>query len=254
MPEDVNLSKETIRTFLISEHRLFAEALMVALEESPGLAVIGHANTREVAGTLTGMKSVDFHVLLLEAASDCASTLLTAREIKTALPSVKLLILGLEPSEESVLGFINGGVNGFLSEHCSLEQLIGAIEAVHRNEMSYSTDLITLAVSRLRKLSEQCDQPLMLSAREKEILQLMAHHLANKEIANRLGITTSTAKSHVHNILQKLKVTRRREAIRKARLANIVTEKFQLSSTAKVAPHSTRLTGDGKLPRIGWKT
>src|SRR5579863_2331595 len=169
MPEDVNLSKGTIRTFLISEHRLFAEALMVALEEAPGLAVIGHANTLEVASALTGMRSLDFQVLLLESASDCSSTLVTAREIKMALPSVKLLILGSEPSDESVLGFINGGVNGFLSEHSSLEQLIEAIETVHRNEMSYSTDLITLAVARLRKLSEKCDPPLMLSTREKEI-------------------------------------------------------------------------------------
>ncbi len=250
MHEDVHPSEETIRTFLISGHRLFAESLMVALEEVPGLQVIGHANTFEVASELIGMKSLNFHVLLLESSSDCLSTLLAAHDIKMALPYVKILILGLEPSEESVLGFINGGVNGFLSEHCSFEQLIEAIKTVHRNEMSYSTDLITLAVSRLRKLSGECDQPLMLSAREKEILQLMSYHLANKEIASRLGISTSTAKSHVHNILQKLKVTRRREAIRKARMANIVTEKSQLSSAAKVMPQPARISGNAKLVRI----
>src|SRR5271163_177834 len=102
MPEGVNLSQETIRTFLISERPLFAEALTVALEEVPGLAVVGHANALEVAGALTRMKSMDFQVLLLEAASDCSNTLVTARGIKKALPSVKLLILGSEPSEESV--------------------------------------------------------------------------------------------------------------------------------------------------------
>jgi two-component system, NarL family, nitrate/nitrite response regulator NarL len=254
MHDSINSSEQKIRAFVVSNHRLFAESLVVALRDAPGVEVIGHTDGLEDTNGLMDMKSKNIDIVVLESSNDCMSMLLTARDIKAALPSVKVLMLGLEPSEESVLGYIDGGVNGFVSEHSSLNQLIEAIKTVYRNEISYSPDLIKLAVSRLRKLSGKGEQPLMLSAREKEILQLMSHHLANKEIANRLGISTSTAKSHVHNILQKLKVTRRRDAIQKARSANIVTDRVHPSSVGNIALQVHRVTGSGKLPRVSQKS
>jgi DNA-binding NarL/FixJ family response regulator len=89
-----------------------------------------------------------------------------------------------------------------------------------------------MAASRLRELAKNCDQPCPLSSRQQEIIQLISQGLGNKEIADRLNISTATVKNHVHNILRKFRVRRRRDAIRQACVADIVTKTFAGSHEA----------------------
>jgi DNA-binding NarL/FixJ family response regulator len=216
---------------------------MAALQNASGLVVVGFAPTLEAARPR--IKAPDFEVLLLDASRDYTGAVAVVHEIKDSVPALKLLILGSESTDENVLGFIECGANGYLSKHSSLGQLVDAIEAAYREEMLYSPQLIGLAVSRLRELSRERDQPALLSLREKEILQLVSHGLGNKEIASQLGISTATAKNHVHNILRKLKVTRRREAIRKALLANILTQSRSSLDASDAHSRQTLAAGNG---------
>jgi DNA-binding NarL/FixJ family response regulator len=241
MREDCNGASGLIRTFLISAHRLFAEAVTAALQGESGLAVAGYAATLQAA--LGQLKFSGCEVLLWDSSHDHLSAVVGVPEAKAAAPTLKVLILSSESDDESALSFIECGANGYLSKHSSLAQLVDAIKATYRGEMSYSPHLISLVVCKLRKLSKERDQLSPLSWREKQILELVSNGLGNKEIGNQLGISTATAKNHVHNILQKLKVTRRREAIRPEFLTNVVTQPF--SNSHAPAAHSRRTLVNG---------
>jgi DNA-binding NarL/FixJ family response regulator len=202
-----------IRIFLISHNRFFAEAAASALQSLPEIMVTGSASNLENACATVDFSAFD--ILLFDAPVEWRNAVASLREVKASFPAVKILILGPEPSEESGLTLIECGVSGYISKNSSVAQLASTIKAAYREEILHSPRLITMAVSRLKELSRGQDQSFLLSLREREIIPLISQGLGNKDIANRLGLSTATVKNHVHNILKKLKVGRRRDAIQK---------------------------------------
>ena len=132
-------------------------------------------------------------------------------------PQARVLVLGREEDQESpILDCIEAGASGLISRNQSLAELKQSLSALASGETLCSPRLAQSVFSRLKELSgrrEQKAQENVLTAREMEILELVADGLSNKEIAKKLIISLHTVKNHVHNILEKLEVGGRYAAV-----------------------------------------
>jgi DNA-binding NarL/FixJ family response regulator len=139
----------------------------------------------------------------------------TVREV----PSVRIVAYALVEVATNVLACAEAGVDGYVPSHGSLADLVAAIESVARGETVCSS---CMAGPLFRQLSRRpvavvADLPLALTPRERDIAELLDAGLSNKVIAARLGIEIATVKQHVHNILDKLQVRGRGEAVAELR-------------------------------------
>ena len=138
-----------------------------------------------------------------------------ARQVITAAPSAKVLVVGTPNDEAEVLAFAEAGVDGFVEPDAGIGELAASLESAGRGEARCSPRITGILLRRLsvvgrpRELAARLPD---LTRREREIVELIADGLSNKEIARRLFIEVATVKNHVHNILEKLQVSRRTEA------------------------------------------
>jgi DNA-binding NarL/FixJ family response regulator len=132
-----------------------------------------------------------------------------------------VVALAAPESEEDIIALAEAGVLGYVTRDESLDNLVTTIESVARDEMACSPWMATVLVRRVQALAAERPGPTQrLTAREAEILELIAQGLSNKEIAARLFIEVTTVKNHVHNILEKLGVSRREEAVACTRMSS----------------------------------
>jgi DNA-binding NarL/FixJ family response regulator len=149
---------------------------------------------------------------------EAMSTVPLIREIKNENPNLKIIVMGLDNSDESVLGFIEAGVNGYILKEASFDELVHMINNIHQGLTSCPPHIVAAVFARITELSQRRGGRVRRSGssitpREKKILELIDIGLSNKEIAQHLRISLYTVKNHVHNILDKLQVRYRREAL-----------------------------------------
>jgi DNA-binding NarL/FixJ family response regulator len=202
----ISLSMQpSIRVAVVSEERMFREALTVSLSGYEGMEV---SDGRE-EGT---------EVVLIDAAPDPQTALLQTWEARERWPEARLIALGLDREEDSV-DFIEAGAQGYVLKGVSPDGLVEVIRSVHQGHTPCSPRVVASVLARIAALSSLKTDPLPrsvepLTLREREVLGLLAAGLGNKEVGRRLRITVQTVKNHVHRILEKLQVHRRREAVR----------------------------------------
>ncbi|HKI03150.1 MAG TPA: response regulator transcription factor [Thermoanaerobaculia bacterium] len=194
---------------------MFREALTASLSSYEGLAVTA----------LPG----EAGVVLIDAAADFQAALVQTWEARERWPEAKLIVLGLDQEDERVVDFIEAGAQGYLLKGSSPDDLVEVIRAVHEGRTPISPCLVASVLERIAALAGVGPEPPPrdiepLTLREREILALMAAGLSNKEVGRRLRITAQTVKNHVHRILEKLRVHRRREAVRLAYDLGILAE------------------------------
>lgn len=131
---------------------------------------------------------------------------------------VKVILLGTVKSEDRFLSYIEAGALGYIPKEARIEELFACIRRVVQGEALCPPNLAQAAFSRLAELSQEQDQlrgleNLPLTQRELVILRLISEGLSNKDIAQRLCVSTCTVKNHVHNLLAKLKVQHRFQAV-----------------------------------------
>jgi DNA-binding NarL/FixJ family response regulator len=187
--------------------RLFCEALAAMLAN--------HGDLRMVE--LHGAPAVD--VVLVDAALDAEAALARAGEICERWRGAKTIVLGLDREDDRLIDFIEMGALGYVLNGTSPQGLADMIREVHRGRTLCSPRVVASVVERISQLSRIQPHPSPhsvepLTPRETEILALMARGLGNKEIGRSLHVTVQTVKNHVHNLLAKLGVHRRREAVR----------------------------------------
>ncbi len=211
---------EPVGLRIVGWDRLLVEAIVAWLAARPDFRVIDPA-TSGVPGVPGAIGGVD--VVLLDA-SRRDEALATAWTVGEELPGAKLLVFGVEREDLRVLDFVEAGARGYLLKGASTSDLAAALHDVHAGRTRCSPRIVEAVLARIRRLGE-LDAPAPESARgprepltgrELQILHLLADGLSNKEIGSRLQISLSTVKNHLHNLLSKLGVRRRREAIRLA--------------------------------------
>jgi DNA-binding NarL/FixJ family response regulator len=135
--------------------------------------------------------------------------------------SVKVLIMGTIESREIIIRYIEAGAAGYVHRQDSVDQLLANIRAAYNNEAIVSPGIAAALMARLaqlaasspaRPLPQDLAKSVELTKREREVLNLIKQNFSNEEIANHLIIQVGTVKNHVHNILEKLSVTNRRDA------------------------------------------
>jgi DNA-binding NarL/FixJ family response regulator len=142
-------------------------------------------------------------------------------------PEVKVLILGMSDLTEEIMACIEAGAAGYVLKDASFDSLVDTIRAVHHGELSCSPRMTASLFSRIAELASDRlprlpPSALKLTARELDILNEIAQGFSNKEIAQRLFIAAQTVKNHIHNILDKLHLRTRLEAVRYARERNLL--------------------------------
>jgi len=209
-----------VRVLIIHRNRLFREGLAFVLAQQEAMTVVG--SVAEVGGVLGGLEMLCPDVVLLDLCLPGREGLGEIRQICGVLPKAKILMMGLTELQSDVLACIEAGAKGYLPQEASLEDLLNHIQAVAAGEALCSPTVASLLFSRVAEAGRERDLRQVLglpslTRRELEIITLIEGGLSNKEIAVRLRIEVQTVKNHIHNILEKLRVDGRREAVRFAR-------------------------------------
>ena len=146
----------------------------------------------------------------LEGANSLAATLL--KELHTALPHTSVLILSTEKDRDHLFQALEAGVSGWLQKPCTADQILRAIVILHEGGAVLSSPVARKILEYFHARGSSVD---CLSRREREILGLLGQGAQAADIAEKLGLTLSTVRTHVRNMLLKLKANSRTEAVAK---------------------------------------
>ena len=153
-------------------------------------------------------------VALIGCSAEKATILGKIRAVRAEFPQAKIVLLGVEGSDDDLVQFIGEGANSYLPRTGGFADLLQTLEMVHKNQATCSGKITHIVLYSINRLSRERfeDRGSALTAREKEILRLINDGLSNKEIAGRLCISPNTVKNHVHHMLEKLKLASRYQA------------------------------------------
>jgi len=202
---------------LVGFGRLFAECLVQA---APEFRVVEGVEAKEEMLRCL----VDEHpdIVAIDAASMNGHALDIVRSIGNAAPDARVIAYGLEPTQETVLRWIEAGASGYLPRDASLTELKRTVQLVAAGHMPATPEMAFALFSRLAELARarrrtNALESLLLTQREVDVLRLIAKGLPNRDIAQRLSLSFHTVKNHVQNIFKKIDVTRRMDAVACAR-------------------------------------
>lgn len=206
-----------MQILLVTETRLMGNLIAAAIDEAPDIEIAGCATNAEDALTIIKNRPVD--VALLSARLPERGALELTTFFSELDPSLSILVMGVSARSEKILKFIEAGAAGYILRNESIDELLEAIRAVQQGKALVSPEIAAALIGRVAELAQilsHIDPEVAASAdltpREREVLELIAQNLKNREIADRLVIEVGTVKNHVHNILEKLEVNSRQEA------------------------------------------
>jgi DNA-binding NarL/FixJ family response regulator len=210
----------TIRILIVDDQALFREGLRTLLSVQPDFDIVGEAGNGE-----DGLKmAVQTHpdVVLMDLRMPIMDGVKTTERIKSSLPACRVIVLTTFDDDELVFDGLRAGAIGYLLKDVSSNKLFDAIRAASRGEYFLLPAITAKVIAEFARIprsnpSRSHDSAETLSPRENEILRLVASGDSNKEIAERLVISEGTVKNHLSNILAKLSVKDRLQAVIRAR-------------------------------------
>jgi RNA polymerase sigma factor (sigma-70 family) len=212
--EAVSPGKEkSISILLVEDNRLFRIGLCALLRKQDGLRLWAAVGMPECVTQSDLGERPD--VVLLDLSLGDRRSLQAMRTIRMAYPEAGLIVMDLMPYESEVLGLVKEGISGFVVKDASIDEFVATIRGVAAGQKVFPTSLTESLLSQIVEDASRKgivrNSVVKMTEREREIVELIAEGLSNKEIGKRLGIATDTVKSHVHNILEKLSLRSRVE-------------------------------------------
>ncbi|MFH1030971.1 MAG: response regulator transcription factor, partial [Chloroflexota bacterium] len=180
------------------------------LEVQGEFEVKGEASNGEEAIQLTEKLKPD--VVLMDLNMPQVDGIEAIRKIKESSPDIKIIVLTAFTQNEKVFSAINAGVDGYLLKDIMPDELIAAIHSVLNGKPALHPDIVRKIMLGVATQNNQNRRVEQLTARENEVLNLLAEGKSNEDIAKALVISVLTVKTHVHNILNKLNMTKRVQA------------------------------------------
>ncbi len=208
-----------VKILLVDDQALFREGLKTLLNSRPEFEVVGEASNGEEAIRLA--HQLRPQVILMDLRMPILDGVQATQRIHNLLPECHILVLTTFDDDEDVFEGLRAGAIGYLLKDVSSEKLFEAIRAAARGEYFLQPSITAKVVAEFSRLPRAVprspEAEKILSPREIEVLRLVATGISNKEIAERLFITEGTVKNHLSNILSKLNVKDRLQAVIRGR-------------------------------------
>jgi DNA-binding NarL/FixJ family response regulator len=196
-------ARKSIRILVADDHLVYRIGIRSLICTEPGFEVVGEASDGAAAIELYRKLRPD--VLLLDLRMPQKGGIEVVRSVRKEFSDARILIVTSYQTEEEIFQVLQAGALGYILKDMGREMLIGAIQAVNAGKRWVSSAIESQFSDRMVRQQ--------LTAREMEVLRLLARGLTNREIANVLSISASTAKNHVNSLLTKLEVADRTEAV-----------------------------------------
>ena len=209
---------EPIRALIVDDHALFRRGLEMVLDAEDDIEVVGEASDGTEAVEKAGESLPD--VVLMDIRMPRSSGIEACRAMKEVAPSAKIVMLTISDEEEDLFEAIRAGASGYLLKDIPLDEVADVVRAVHGGQSlinpSMAAKLLTefATLARREETERVQDVPApRLTDREIQVLTLVARGMNNRDIAKELFISENTVKNHVRNILEKLQIHSRMEAV-----------------------------------------
>ncbi|MCK8676273.1 response regulator [Streptomyces lichenis] len=202
-----------IRVLAVDDHRLLREALCELLELYQGLTVVAQADDGPSGVRMAGLHRPD--VVLLDVEMPGPGPLANLRAIRLAAPEARVIVLTMHDDRRLIDSMLSAGAVGYLHKEADREVLVAAI----RSARAGGTTMFLPRTAKGSRPQRETDPADALTLRERELMELVAKGLSNRQVGSRLGITEGTVKRHLRNIFLKLDATSRLDAVNRVRPA-----------------------------------
>jgi DNA-binding NarL/FixJ family response regulator len=195
---------------LVDDHCVLRQGLRLILEAEPNVVVVGEAGDGVEGVRLAQELRPD--VVVMDVRMPEMDGIAATQAIQSYVPDTEIILLSTGADAASIVAGVRAGAIGFLGKNSSPEELGQAIRAAHSGQVYLDSDAATKLMQEMRALDNQET----LSERERDVLRLLARGLTNAQIARSLGIREGTVSTHVGNVMAKLHVHSRIEAVLRA--------------------------------------
>src|SRR5262249_1048711 len=214
-PYPVRRPQPVTRVLIADDDDLMRAGLVELLSNDPTIEIIGEASTGREAVERTRRLAPD--VVLIDVRLPALDGIAATRELFRADPRTKILILTIFEEDDYVFGALRAGASGFLVKRTRPEELIAAVHTIARGDSLLSPSVTRRVIDRMAQqpVPELTDRAKLdtLTPRERDVLQLVARGLSNREIAAELVVEESTIRSHMKQILMKLQLRDRIQVV-----------------------------------------
>ena len=206
--------KNKIKLLLIEDNRLLRDGILSILKPHKDIDII--AASGESRNTIIKIKKLKPDVILLDLGLRSQNSLHVVEIVKKDFPGAKIIIMDLAPIQADILQYVKAGANGFILKDASLNDFLITIRTVAEGSTVLPAILVDSLFSQIvenaiRDGKSKIKDAVKMTKREREVIALLSEGMSNKEIGQKMHISTYTIKSHIHNIMEKLALHTRLE-------------------------------------------
>ena len=203
-----------IRLLLIEDNRLLRDGIFSILKPHKDILIISASGDGK--HTLVKIKQLKPNVVLLDLGLRSQNSLHVVEIVKKDFPEAKIIVMDLAPVQADVLQYVKAGANGFILKDASLNDFLITIRTVNEGATVLPPLLIDSLFSQIidnavREGKSELKKAVQMTQRERDVIGLLNDGMSNKEIGQKIRISTYTVKSHIHNIMEKLALHTRLE-------------------------------------------
>jgi RNA polymerase sigma factor (sigma-70 family) len=203
-----------IRLLLIEDNRLLRNGILKILKGHKDILII--AASGDGKSSLARIKQLKPNIVLLDLGLRNQNSLHVVEIVKTEFPQAKIIVMDLAPVQADILQYVKAGANGFILKDASLNDFLITIRTVSEGSTVLPPLLVDSLFSQIvdhavREGTSTLKEAVKMTKREREVIELLCEGMSNKEIGQKIHVSTYTIKSHIHNIMEKLALHTRLE-------------------------------------------